>query len=368
MLLVFPHRDASHVNFIIKQMMKKIDDYAGNIVEEIKFALELNWGNDTEEWQEISVFATMLNIVTRVASMVLVGNPICRNEDYINSSSIFAKDVILTAGLLNILPSFLKPLFAPLITAYDRFHYRKIAKYINPVVKNRWSESQAFSATDGKPDFSQHNDYVQWALRDAFNQGLPSETEPPVISKRLAILGFASIQSTVPTTTNVLFDIAASTTSIDLQKTLREEISTLMRLASTDGIWKRPLLNDMIHFDSAVRESIRLNHFVSRGVMKMVVRPEGISLQSGEHVPVGMKIGVTGWTVHHDKDIYEDAYGYHAFRFCKAAKVKDGLAQSSVKSSKGSADQPAPLVSTSENFMGFSHGKHAWYDICPSPH
>jgi cytochrome P450 len=99
----------------------------------------------------------------------------------------------------------------------------------------------------------------------------------------------------------------------------------------------------MTHVDSALRESLRLNGFIERGIMKLVVAPEGITLPDGSHIPYGTKVGISGYAVHHDNDIYEDAMMYDAFRFVEA---KDG--------------KPLAFVATSEKFMGFSYGSHAW--------
>jgi cytochrome P450 len=101
----------------------------------------------------------------------------------------------------------------------------------------------------------------------------------------------------------------------------------------------------MTHIDSALRESLRLNGFIERGVLKMVVAPAGVTLPNGSHIPYGTKVGVSGYSIHHDNDNYADASTYDAFRF-----VKD------LEKNK----KPQALVSTSEKFMGFSHGSHAW--------
>ncbi len=104
----------------------------------------------------------------------------------------------------------------------------------------------------------------------------------------------------------------------------------------------------MPRVDSALRESMRLNGFVARGIMKMVVSPDGVALPAelgGGHLPPGTKVGIQAYSVHRDGDVYPDAERYDPFRF-----VTD--------ESAGKA--PQALVSTSPTFMAFSHGSNAW--------
>ena len=169
----------------------------------------------------------------------------------------------------------------------------------------------------------------------------PKELDPRVIACRFAVLCFAAIQSSVITLTNTLFDVAASPACAASLGCMREEAAAA---AAIPASWSKTALVRLRHIDSALRESLRLNGFIERGIMKMVVAPGGVTLPDGSHLPRGTKVGVSGYSVHHDDDRYPDAARYDAFRF--ARPTDDG--------------KPCSLVSTSEHFMGFSHGSHAW--------
>ncbi|KAI1773141.1 hypothetical protein F4818DRAFT_118908 [Hypoxylon cercidicola] len=82
--------------------------------------------------------------------------------------------------------------------------------------------------------------------------------------------------------------------------------------------------------------------------MNMVVAATGVTLPDGSHIPYGTKVGVSGYSIHRDEDIYSNAHQYKAFRFV-------GQCSDETKE-KG----PRSLVSTSNKFLGFSHGSHAW--------
>lgn len=105
------------------------------------------------------------------------------------------------------------------------------------------------------------------------------------------------------------------------------------------------------HTDSALRESLRLNGFIERGVMKTVVAPQGVTIPDGSRISFGTKVGVSGYSIHHDEDIYVDARRYRAFRFVGGVMGEKGEGNGKARG----------LVATSETFLGFSHGRHAWY-------
>src|SRR6266480_2686276 len=119
-------RDSVHSRVIRKELTKDLDNYATAIVKEVEHSLRLNWGVNHQAWTEVSVYDTMLDVVSRISNRVLVGLPLCRNREYLQSTSTFARNVVITAGLLNLLPEALRPVLGPLIMAYDMSHYRQI--------------------------------------------------------------------------------------------------------------------------------------------------------------------------------------------------------------------------------------------------
>lgn len=169
------------------------------------------------------------------------------------------------------------------------------------------------------------------------------ELDPRVIACRFSVLCFAAIQSSVITLTNALFDIASTPACASTLNTMRDEV---MDEISAARPWSKASLARMTHIDSALRESLRLNGFIERGIMKMVIAPEGVTLPDGSHIPYGTKVGISAYSVHHDEARYPDAFTYKPFRFAEGG---------------GDQQRPRALVSTSDTFLGFSHGSHA----CP---
>jgi cytochrome P450 len=180
-----------------------------------------------------------------------------------------------------------------------------------------------------------------------------------MISKRLAVLSFAAIQSSAITLTNLIFDLAASPLCPTYLSSMRNEVYA--ELAAEHGAWTKAGLARMVSLDSTLRESMRLWGFVSRGVLKLVVKKEGVRLPGGLHLPFGTKVGLHAHPIHHDEDVYVGAYKFDPFRWCKE---ENGDAEGSdfKKALRlGEKRKGTSLVTTSSTFMAFSHGRHAWY-------
>lgn len=340
-----------HGPIIRREMTKGLDTYADAVVNEIEHSLGLVWG-DSPQWHEIVVYDTMLDVISRISNRVLVGFPLCRNESYLRSSRNFARFVIITAGLINLLPSMLRPILGPLIIARDMYHYHKITRLIFPIVKKRMVDFQLGNDYK-KPDYSVYNDYIHWALHHAFSQNDPIERTPEMITKRLVVLTFGTIQSSVITITNALVDIASSPSSVETQEGLREEVEGATTPPDPES-WKTSNLIKMVHIDSVLRESMRLWGFISRGVTKMVMVREGIKIPSGEHLPYGAKVGVSAYAIHHDEAIYPNALLFDAFRFSRPLEV------AMAGTIKNDDPELLPMVRSTNNFMGFSHGRNTW--------
>ncbi|GAW17803.1 hypothetical protein ANO14919_072700 [Xylariales sp. No.14919] len=345
-----------HPEIIQHQLTKKINGFADDIVDEVRACLEDYWGTDTEEWREVRVYDTLLLVITRMSIRVFMGLPLCRDEAFLSICSNFIRKVALAAAAISLFPSFLKPIVGPIFTIFDYVLYRRCGSFIMPTIRERLDQRRGTN-TDKLPleDLPAHNDYVQWAVDHALAKPVvnPVELEPRLIAARFAVLSFAAIQSSVITLTNAIFDLAASPECAETLATMREEVLREAAAAAAEGQpadWTKAALSRMTHVDSALRESLRLNGFIERGVMKMVVAPGGVTLPDGSHIPRGTKVGVSGYSIHHDEGNYPDAMRYDAFRF---ARGQDGA--------EGAVKRPQGLINTSEKFMGFSHGSHA----CP---
>ncbi|KAH8166832.1 hypothetical protein CIB48_g1375 [Xylaria polymorpha] len=351
--------DPVHPEVIQHQLTKNIGGFADDVVDEARAVLEDCWGTDTEEWREVRVYDTMLHIVARLSIRVLMGRGFCRDETFLSICSQFIRNVAIAAAAISLFPGFLKPIVGPIFTLFDYILYRRCRSFLMPIIRERLDrlrnpDTEKFPLEDSEV----HNDFIQWSIDHAVARPVvnPVELDPRVIAARFSVLAFAAIQSSVITLTNTMFDLAASPECAASLASMHEEVvcetgadEEEQQQKPKKG-WSKTVLWRMRHVDSALRESLRLNGFIERGIMKMVVAPAGVTLPNGAHIPCGTKVGVSGYSIHRDEGNYPDAVRYDAFRFVRGQDPEVG----GVKGPQG-------LVNTSEKFMGFSHGSHA----CP---
>jgi cytochrome P450 len=166
---------------------------------------------------------------------------------------------------------------------------------------------------------------------------------------------------------------------------MRTEVLSELSSKPSQPQWGKAALAHLHHVDSAIRESMRLNGFVARGIMKTVMAPGGITLPDGTHLPEGVKVGIQAYSVHRDEDFYPKAETYQPFRFVREphsrptqetdTAIASGsdtesslssvaprkLSVGSTGSTSSEKKKPLALVTTSPTFLAFSHGPNA----CP---
>ena len=196
------------------------------------------------------------------------------------------------------------------------------------------------------------SDYVQWAIDHSYINNDPSERDVDLITRRFNAMGFAAIQSSVITASNLFLDLTASPITPSYFETIRDEVTAELDLAG--GAWSQRVLSRMVTLDSGLRETMRLWGFVSRGVLKEVVSKDGVTLPDGTHLPRGVKVGIHQSALHRDEDIYPEASKFLPLRFC--TKTEEPVNNTP----DGHGRRGAALVTTSATWLGFSHGKHAW--------
>jgi hypothetical protein len=259
-------------------------------------------------------------------------------------------------------------ILAPFINFFDYRRYLKAARHTIPLIKRRLNAP----ASDDKKRVSapscvrfllqgltqSQNDYFQWSIDHSHINQDPSERTYDLISKRLAALSFGAIQSSAITLTNLMLDLAASPHLTTYLSTMRNEV--VSEVAAEKGVWTKAALIRMVSLDSCLRESMRMWGFVSRGILKEVIAKDGVTLPNGVHLKKGTKVGIHAYPVHHDEDLYPNAYEFNAMRFCTVDEERPADDYSDKVAGTGKKNGTS-LVTTSSHFMAFSHGRHAWY-------
>lgn len=195
-------------------------------------------------------------------------------------------------------------------------------------------------------------DALQWVIEEAYKRNDPAELDAGKICRRLVRLNMVAIHTTSITITNTLLDLYSSPRTEEFVEGLREEVSRV--LAANGGKWTKAIVNDLVRIDSTIKESIRCSSLGIVGLTRMVTSPDGIDLGDGIHVPSGVRVAAPIAGIHRDPRNYANPDEYDAFRFSPSREVLGENGQILDKRAQG-------IVTTSDAFLTFGHGKHA----CP---
>lgn len=102
-------REPVHPDVIRRELTHKLSSFTTDIVDELDVCLTENWGSDTENWREVKVYDTMLDVISRLSTRVFVGEQLCHNQQFLQAARTFDKNVVVSAAAINLLPGFLKP-------------------------------------------------------------------------------------------------------------------------------------------------------------------------------------------------------------------------------------------------------------------
>ncbi|KAK4548532.1 hypothetical protein LTR36_009442 [Oleoguttula mirabilis] len=349
-----------HEDVVHKALARKIGLLVPDVQDEMQNAMDDVFGLETE-WREVCVFEAMMKVIARVSNRMFVGLPLCRNEEYLANASAFAQDIITDIALFSFIPKALKPLLAPILTIPNRKHYRGTAKHTLPLIHERL-ELMDRKARDPSLDWQEPNDYISWHINLARAENNVRELDPVLISRRLMPINFAAIHTTTFTITNALFDIVGSRSAADYLAGLEEEAHRVF--AEEDGKWSKPGLAKLVRADSALKDSMRISGFMTRAISRKVTH-RITNEKAGWSLEPGALVATDLYSVHMDSEIYPRPDEYDAFRFSRPREEFE-QSQKEGKLNERSKDEVlrlknTGLITTSETFLPFGHGRHA----CP---
>jgi cytochrome P450 len=255
---------------------------------------------------------------------------------------------ILVGGILGIIPTYLRPLLGPIAALPCRIYQRKITQTLKPLFRERMQ----FLKSPPKENPDEPQDHFQMNLRFAQKER-PDELNLHDIGTRTVIANFGSFHQTAIAATNLLLNIISSNAEFNTISILRAEIS--QALHEFGGVWSRAAIAKMIRTDSVLRETLRLNAFGARNMLRKV-KVNGLRTEDGILLPKGSDVSILSFSVHNDSELFDDPFKFDPFRY---SRIRE--ASLSPGNGNGAPATNLSFVSTGKEFLPFGHGKHA----CP---
>ncbi|KAK3333766.1 cytochrome P450 [Cercophora scortea] len=354
--------DEFPINTMHKHLARNLMSLIPGIQDEVEGAIDATFGKDSENWTSLNLWQAWLGMVPRVTNRIIVGAPVCRNPTFLANLVSFADDIIRNGFLLTMFPTMLHPIVGRLAVLPNRWHAYRAYRVCKPVILQRLHDMTRQAAGDPAYDaWEPEEGFVTWLIRQAMAEGLREELDPHTLFLRLLPIEFAAIHTTVITGHSLLLDLLSADPALGYLDIIREETSRV--LAEEGGQWTKSGLARLHRTDSAIRESMRLSIFAPALTHRKVVAKEGITNPAeGWRAPYGSFLMLNLAGTHHDADLYEDPQRYDALRFSRLreefeAREKAGRAEPD----EAMRAKRLGMVTTSDEFLPFSHGRHA----CP---
>ena len=397
------------------KLYNALEGMTADLSDEISYALDEYFGTDTDNWTEIELVETLNHVAAQLAGRFTVGLPLCmsstnfpydlvhaflvnhnqklrntianrrhlgRSKDYIDTCCEISDDFMLVGGVRG-LPHILRPLVGTAMGIWFKTKIKKMKKLFEPLYHERIATLQ--HSTDD-PEHEEPNDYLQIMFRYAADQRQEELASVDVMTRRLIVANFGSIHQPSLLIANTLLNIIDSDAEFNTIATLRDELISVFGVApdgttpdiADHSIWTKFNINKLHKADSLMRETTRLHTFGSRAMLRKVMPKDGVTTDTGVHLPQGTLVSFMAHPVQMDEETFDNPNGFDPFRFSRmhekmeakktAAKepAEEGTnATNEINETNDTNDVakvgPLKFVTTSPNHLTFGHGRHA----CP---
>ncbi|KAI2470863.1 cytochrome P450 [Annulohypoxylon bovei var. microspora] len=347
-----------HHKLISAVLTRETGNLVPTLLDETQFSIDHLWGTDTENWSELCVYDVMRRVIGQVTNRVFVGLPLCRNQELLDAGLAYAQDVPMSSTALRFMWEPLRPLAALFMTLPNRIHTNKFYSIVRPEIERRLRDYDARRADpETKAADKEPNDFLQWSVNQAKTSGDPYLAKVDTLSGRILLLNFASTHTSSFAMTHAILDLASSKS--EYFDELRTEITAV--LAEYGGEWNKRALAAMVKLDSVMRESQRLNSFVTLATNRTVVRKEGIDTPDGVHIPRGTVVCAPSYPVFHDPAVYPEPREFKPFRFAERRAAAPAADHEGEKDPSYIQKARLAFATTSPEYCAFGHGRHA----CP---
>ncbi|KAF4124822.1 Cytochrome P450 [Geosmithia morbida] len=343
------------------ELNRSLETICSALSDELGRAFDKHFGTDTTTWREIDLRNTITKVVAQANSRFTVGLPLCRNEGYLQAL-LDVNDLLITVGgFCSGLPHVLRPFLGGLLSIPMKFKIDHIKQWLVPLWDDRIRMAREAKAA-GANGFSmpEPTDHVQAMARYALRERPNEVDDYELIVRRICAANFGAVHQTVIQVTNLLLNIIDSDHQHNTIATLLDESDRILSdsdpaAADSDevtGQWTKGRVNRMVFADSASRETLRLQSFANRSLIRKVMTND-MATPDGHPLPKGTIVSFLVWPSQTNPDAYEDPLTYDPFRFARSGSNPgdDGSEEKKTQT----------FVTTSQDYLAFGHGKHA----CP---
>lgn len=197
------------------------------------------------DWKPITVYSACLRMVALLSGRVFVGLPLCRNEEWIQTTSDYTRQIFV--GGQSLLPH--SPIMRAIIAPFNhsirtlKDSRRKAARLLAPIIAERLANTKS-------PGYKPQNDMITWYLERLGDDAANVERN----TWGHLMVSMAAMHTTTMNVTHVMYELCAHPEYVG---PLREEIEGI--LAADHGVFVKTSMTKLWKLDSLLKETQRFH-------------------------------------------------------------------------------------------------------------
>src|ERR1700710_1360484 len=138
-LAAFDNHHPEGIAAIKNDLTRNIASVIGDLQEEVAYAFDKVVG-DALAWKEMYVYGSVLQIVSRLSARTFVGLPLCRDEEWINSTINITTDTVQAVNAIAKYGPWTRPIMGHLvpelkkIRGYSKYFAQKIQPQVTAIM------------------------------------------------------------------------------------------------------------------------------------------------------------------------------------------------------------------------------------------
>ncbi|KAF2704104.1 cytochrome P450 monooxygenase-like protein [Pleomassaria siparia CBS 279.74] len=325
-----------HFRALQEKLTPNLNKLTGPMIDELNYAIRMELPECKDQWVAMKPYHSILRLVARVSARIFLGQPLCRNEEWLEISTEFTENTFVTLVVLRLFPRFLHATLSWILpSAWRSTNYiRRAQRLLTPGIKKLQS---GIITTPSHGDTG--STLLEWMIEIAND----NERNAKDLAHLEVVLSLASIHTSQMNAVHVLYDLAYYSEYFEV---LRGEIREVMREDGQWSEWTKNSFYKLKKLDSFMRESQRHNPPTLLSYHRIM--QQDFVLQDGTVLPRGSHITMPVNEIQNDSTVTSNPQRFDPLRYYNMRKEPN----------QGHLHQ---FATTEESILNFGHGKHA----CP---
>ena len=322
---------ADHVELIsaVKvDLTRHINSYLDGLQDELRYGLDKELG-PCEDCTSVHLYYQLTRIVALLSGRVFVGLPLSREEEWIDASINYTRDVMMAREAVEKQPAIMRPFFArflPEVKSVKRYGER-CAILLAPLIEEILNRDAVGKSYEEDLEGNRRGTMISWILKYTTDRSIRR------IADDQMTLTFAAIFTTAAAASQVIFDLVSRPEYIKL---LRDEIQQVIEEDGYDDIGgkshklKKQSIPKLKKLDSFLKESQRFSPPTVAGMGRITTA--ALKLSTGHTIPKGIHITFPAYVISmsaqsmlvpsDNTESYVPPHGFDGFRFFKLRAIE----------------------------------------------